>query len=119
MTKGKDGRYYSNKPDPAAASVPGNIWKDTDTGQTWDPSTMPEADLIDIANLVIDFVEGKKYSHIRDSDRDWDTGAVTLTNTGIARKIYEEFPEDFKRNPNDEELAELLKKYMLPYKESE
>lgn len=110
------------KPAPAAAPVPGNIWKDTDTGQTWDPSTMPEADLADIQNLVVDFVEGKFYALTGDYSVAYEKGVgITkqLTNRGIARKIYEEFPEDFKRNPNDEELAELLKKYMLPYKESE
>ena len=77
-------------------------------------------DLLEIGQWVGKFVMGEFHSSIGDSTVVSEKGGEMksqLTNRGIARKIYKEFPESmktraFKREPNLAEVKKLLKKYL-------
>jgi hypothetical protein len=76
----------------------------------FDLATMADEDLNAIQNIIIDLAEGKMISHLRDYNKD------VITNYGIAQKIWEEAPEDLKKNPSDEKLKQLFDQYKIPYK---
>ena len=76
----------------------------------FDLATMADEDLNAIQNIIIDLAEGKMISRIRDYQRG------VISNYGIAQKIWEEAPEDLKKNPSDEKLKQLFDQYKIPYK---
>ena len=76
----------------------------------FDLATMADEDLNVIQNIIIDLAEGKMISHLRDYNKG------VITNYGIAQKLWEEAPEDLKKNPSDEKLKQLFDQYKIPYK---
>tara|TARA_R110000824_G_scaffold5292_1_gene24513 strand:- start:4168 stop:6360 length:2193 start_codon:yes stop_codon:yes gene_type:complete len=56
-----------------------------------------------VVNGILDLAEGKFVSSITDGGR-------------IANKLWNEIENEFKKNPNDEDLKALLDKYNLSYK---
>ena len=123
ITKGKGGRYYS-KPTVDGAEY----FKDLLplVGNESFPELSSE-DLLEIGQWVGKFVMGEFHSSMGDytsvripNPGEWAGGnelKQQLTNRGIARKIYKEFPESmktraFKREPSLAEVKKLLKKYL-------
>ena len=76
----------------------------------FDLSVMAYKDVNEIRNIIIDLAEGKETSNTRN----YSDG--NITNYGIAQKIWEEVPEDLKKNPNDEALKKLFDQNNIPYK---
>jgi tetratricopeptide (TPR) repeat protein len=76
----------------------------------FDLATMADEDVNAIRNIILDLAEGKSISNLRN----YSDG--NITNYGIAQKIWEEVPEDLKKNPNDEALKKLFDQNNIPYK---
>ena len=71
---------------------------------------MADEDLNEIKNIILDLAEGKFFSAFRNEYMG------RITNYGIAQKLWEEAPEDLKKNPSDEKLKQLFDQYKIPYK---
>lgn len=76
----------------------------------FDLATMADEDLNEIKNIILDLAEGKFFSAFRNEYMG------RITNYGIAQKLWEEAPEDLKKNPSDEKLKQLFDQYKIPYK---